>query len=342
MATIKDVAKLSGVSIKTVSRVVNNLSEVSPTTRQRVQQAIFELGYQPNKLARSLVNGRTNTVGVVIPQSASYIFTHPFFTEVLQGITEVLSQIDFNLLLHLAHEKVPYAKLYTQHQVDGLILMSIPIGDPNIQMLDDTGVPWICTCRVSEDDDSTNWVDADFAGGVEQAMEYLISLGHTRIALLAGPMSLVSVHLRVLGYQNALRKHHLPMTDGYILEGSFTSESGHSLAIKAMEHSQPPSALICGDDLMAFGVIQALKEQGYCVPEDVSVVGFDDISLARFSSPPLTTIRQDTYLKGRKAAEALLARLRDKSTNYPMKILLDTSLVIRKSTAPVNDSPAII
>lgn len=335
MATIKDVAKISGVSIKTVSRVVNNQTDVSPETRQKVQQAILELGYQPNTMARGLVNGRTNTIGVIIPHSADYIFTHPFFTEVLRGIAEVLSANNVNLLLHLAHGRTPYAHLYTQRQVDGLILMSIPLGDPNLEGLAASGAPCIGTCRIAENDHSIRWVDADFAGGVEQSMEHLISLGHRHIALLTGPKSLVSVRLREQGYRNSLKKNDLPLVDHYILEGSFTSESGNTLAFQAMKLPHPPSALICGDDMMAFGAIQALKELGYRVPEDVSVIGFDDVSLARFSSPPLTTIRQDTYQKGRIAAERLVSFIRGKNDSAPAQIMLDTSLVIRNSTAPV-------
>lgn len=337
MATLKDVAKFSGYSIKTVSRVVNNLAEVSPETRLKVERAILELGYQPNTLARSLANGRTNTIGVIIPHSADYIFTHPFFNEVLRGIAEVLGENQFNLLLHLAHDNAPYARLYSQRKVDGLILMSIPVGDPCIQGLEESGVPCLCTCRISENADSANWVDADFVGGVEQAIDHLISLGHRRIAILAGPMSLVSPRLRVLGYRNSLKKYHLPVTDGYILEGDFTSESGHNLAVSVMNQSEPPTALLCGDDMMAFGAIQGLKEYGYRVPEDVSVIGFDDISLARFSSPPLTTIRQDTYQKGRIAADALLSLIREKDHTSLVQTMLETSLVIRASTAPAKN-----
>ena len=337
MVTIKDVAKLSGFSIKTVSRVVNNLSEVSRETRQKVQHAISELGYQPNTMARSLVIGRTNTVGVIIPHSAEYIFAHPFFTEVLRGIAEVLSANNHNLLLYLAYEKVPYSRVFIQRQVDGLILMSIPIGDPNLHGIHESGVPFVCTCRITEDDQITNYVDADFTGGVEQGMEYLLSLGHRRIAILPGPMSLVSVRLRLRGYQNAWRKHRLAEPEDYVLEGEFSSESGHALAVKAMSLPNPPTALICGDDLIAFGAIQALKEMGYRVPEDISIIGFDDINLARFSSPPLTTVRQDTYLKGRIAAETLLTLMRGKCPSSPRQILLDTSLVIRNSTAPAQN-----
>jgi LacI family transcriptional regulator len=334
MVTIKDVARLSGVSIKTVSRVVNDMPEVSPDTRQKVQQVILELGYQPNTMARSLVNGRTNTVGVVIHRSADYIFTHPFFNEVLRGIAEVLSANNFNLLLYLSHEEAPYVRLFSQRLADGIILMSIPTEDPNLKGLEESGVPCVFTCRTTEGSNSINWVDADFAGGVEQAAEHLISLGHRRIALLAGTTSLVSVRLRVQGYQNALSRHRIPMKKEYILYGDFTSESGYLLTTDVMKLPESPTALLCGDDTMAFGAIGALKELGYRVPEDVSVIGFDDISLARFSSPPLTTIQQDTYQKGRIAAETLLTLMLSKNALPPTQIVLNTSLVTRSSTAP--------
>lgn len=334
MVTIKDVARLSGVSMKTVSRVVNNIAEVSPQTRQKVKQAILELGYQQNTMARNLANGRTNAVGVIVPHSADYIFTHSFFTEVLRGIAEVLSANNVNLLLHLAHGKTPYVNLYYQRQVDGLILMSIQLDDPNLEGLTLSGVPYIGTCRIAENDHLSRWVDADFVGGVEQAMEHLISFGHRRIALLSGPKSLMSVRLREQGYRNALKENNIPQVDEYILEGDFTSESGYALTLQAMNFAHPPSALVCGDDMMAFGAMQALKEREYRVPEDVSVIGFDDISLARFSSPPLTTIRQDTYQKGRIAAETLLSLILNEDNTVPEQILLDTLLIVRNSTAP--------
>ena len=337
MATIKDVARLSNVSIKTVSRVVNNAAEVSPETCQKVKQAIKELGYQPNTIARNLAYGKTNAVAVIIPHSAGYIFSHPFFTEVLRGIAEVLSANNINLLLQVAQRKTPYVDLYRQRQVDGMILMSIQLGDPNLKGLAASGVPYIGTCRIAENDDSSHWVDADFVDGVEQSMDHLISLGHHRIALLLGPKSLVSDRLREQGYRNSLEKHNLTQVEEYILEGDFTSESGYALAVQAMKLPQPPSALICGDDMMAFGAVQALRELGYRVPEDVSVIGFDDINLARFSNPPLTTIRQDTYKKGRIAAENLLSLIRNEDKAVPTQCMLDTTLIIRNSTAPAKE-----
>jgi LacI family transcriptional regulator len=336
MVTIKDVARKSGFSIKTVSRVVNGLPEVSPDTREKIQQVITELGYQPNTMARNLVNGRTNTVGVIIPPSVDFVFSHPFFNEVLRGIGTGLNDKAFNLFLYLNQTGAPYSQLYFQRQIDGLILMNIPIGDSNLQGLVESGIPSVFTCRISEGKDPINWVDADFTSGVEQAVDYLVSLGHRRIALLAGPECLVSVRLRIQGYRNGLAKHNIPLHEEYILGGDFASESGYALAKTVMQLDNRPSALMCGDDMMAFGTIQALKEMGYRVPEDVSVIGFDDISLARFSSPPLTTVRQDSELKGRLTAETLLALI-DSKGNYPLtQIMLPTSLIVRESTAPVS------
>jgi len=333
--TIRDVAKQAGVSIKTVSRVVNNQSEVSPNTREKVQQVISELDYQPNTNARSLASGRTNTIGVVIPYDTKYVFSHPFFAEVIRGIAEVLSANSYNLLLNLAHSKEPYSKLYSQRKVDGLILMSIPMGDPGIKGLDESGAPWVCTCRLSDTGESNiNFVDADFEGGVGLAVDHLISLGHRRIALLTGTENLVSVKLRKQGYLKALKKNNMPIIGGYVLAGDFTSESGYALASQIMRNPSPPSALVCGDDMMAFGAIKAVTELGYSVPEDISIIGFDDVSLAHFSTPQLTTIRQDTYQKGRVAAETLLNLIQNTDKGPLKQIIVDTSLIIRGSTAP--------
>jgi DNA-binding LacI/PurR family transcriptional regulator len=334
MVTIREVAERAGVSIKTVSRVVNNTAEVSPATRQRVQQVIAELGYQPSSLARSLVRGKSDTVGVVIPLSAHFIFSRLFFTEVLRGIAEVLSDHRLDLLIYLAQDETPYIQLYRQRRVDGLILMSVPVDDPNLAGLLEGEAPCVFTCRITEHENPSWWVDADFATGVEQAVDHLVSLGHTRIGLLAGPPNLVSVHLRVKGYCRALAKHGIPVPEDLILYDDFSSEVGRTLARKLMEHPRPPTALICGDDMMALGAIQGVREMGRRVPEDVSVVGFDDVILAAYATPPLTTIRQDGYEKGRIAADLLIELMSEASHGVPRHVVLDTRLVVRHSTGP--------
>ena len=271
--------------------------------------------------------------GVIIPHSVEYIFAHPFFTEVLRGIAEVLANNNLNLLLHLARQDTPYAQLYNQRRVDGLIFMSVPTGDPNLERLLESQSPCVFTCRIVEENNPTHWVDADFAGGLEQAVEHLFSLGHQRMALLAGPRNLVSVQLRVKGYRQAVARNGLTVDEDYIHYANFSSEAGHDLALQLMTKPNPPTAILCGDDMMAFGAIQALKELGYRVPEDVSVVGFDDISLARFSTPPLTTIHQNMYRKGQIAAETLIRLMTKGIENSPFQQMLSTQLIIRDTTA---------
>jgi len=333
MVTLKDVARASGVSIKTVSRVVNGTAEVSAETRLRVKGVISDLGYQPNTMARSLVNGRSNTVGVIIPHSVGYIFSHPFFNEVLRGIAEVLANNNLNLLLHLTYQDIPYVQLYNQSRVDGLIFMSVLTGDPNMDGVLESKSPCVFTCRILEENNPTHWVDADFVGGLEQAVEHLISLGHRRMALLAGPRNLISVLLRVKGYRQAVTRNGLTVDEDNIHYVDFSSEAGHDLAFELMKKPNPPTAILCGDDIMAIGVIQGLQEAGRRVPQDVSVIGFDDISLARFSTPPLTTIRQDTFRKGQIAAETLIRLMTKGIENSPFQQTLSTQLIIRNTTA---------
>ncbi len=333
MVTLKNVAKIAGVSIKTVSRVINNNGEVSDETRQRVQQIINELGYYPNMMARSLVNGRSNTVGLVIQHSAGYIFSHPFFNEVLRGIAETLTDHNLNLLLHLAKKDTPYSQLYFQRRVDGLIFMSTPIGDVNLDELLESKIPCVFTCRISEEDNATYWVDSDFSDGEAQATEHLISLNHHRIGLLAGPRNLVSVQLRVKGYEQTLTKNGIAVDESLVHYLDFSSAAGRDHILKLMASPNPPTAILCGDDMIAIGVIQGLQEAGWRVPQDVSVIGFDDIDLARYSFPPLTTVRQDAFIKGQIAAKTLVHMMTQGIEENPFQHTLPTRLIIRDSTA---------
>jgi LacI family transcriptional regulator len=332
MPTIKDVAKAAGVSIKTVSRVINDNSEVADETRHHVQQVIKELGYQPSVVARSLVRGKSNTIGVVIPLSARYIFSHLFFSEVLRGIAEVLADHSLDLLVHLGQDNTPYVELYLQRRVDGLIMMSIPVDDLNLEGLLESAAPCVFTCRILDEHNSTNWVDVDFLGGIAQSVEHLLDLGHERIGLLAGRSNLVSVHLRVEGYRQALDKRQISVLDGLVLYDEFSFAAGQRLVNKLMGQDEPPTGIICGDDMMALGAIQGLRDMGYTVPEDVSVIGFDDIVLAKFSTPTLTTVRQDAYNKGHVAAKTLVSLMSTSPCPEPTQIILPTELVIRDST----------
>ncbi|HET8524331.1 MAG TPA: LacI family DNA-binding transcriptional regulator [Thermomicrobiales bacterium] len=334
MATIKDVSALAGVSIKTVSRVLNESTEVAEPTRQRVLAAITELDYRPNMLAKRLVTGKTNTVGVVIPRSAAYVFSHLYFNEVLRGIGEVLGQQQLDLLLHLAHDDTPYAELYRQQRVDGLILMSIPSDDPYLPGVIESGAPAVFTCRIREQNNPTHWVDADAEGGMARSVEHLLRLGHRRIAFLSGPPALVLARLQREGYRRSLINHGISIDEGLIAAGDYSFEAGHHLARTMMARDDPPTAFVCGDDMTALGAMRGVEEQGYRVPADVSIIGFDDVILARYVSPALTTVRQAGHRKGQLATQMLIRAMAGDLADGPRQVVLDTELVVRESTGP--------
>ncbi|MFO7323909.1 MAG: LacI family DNA-binding transcriptional regulator [Chloroflexota bacterium] len=335
MTSLRDVARVAGVSMKTVSRVVNNDPKVAPATRQRVQQVIEEMNYRPNLLARGLANGKTSTAGIVINLTADDVFGYPLFSDSLRGIAEALNN-RLDMLLHLGHGKFPYLDLFHRHRVDGLILMNIPMDDPNLRGLLDSGLPCVFTCRLAADETRANWVDPDFASGAEQVIDHLVALGHTRIGVLAGPNHLFSAHERVRGVREGLKRYGLELDERLVCYGELFTGSGRRLAKHIMAQPDPPTALICSDDLMACEAIYALHELGYDVPDDVSVVGWDDSSLAPVFRPPLTSVRQDAYQKGALAAKRLLQLIAATDPEPPQQTLLPMSLIIRESTARVN------
>jgi LacI family transcriptional regulator len=336
MPNIREVARQAGVSIKTVSRVINDSPEVAPETRQRVRQVIETLGYRPSMLARGLVNGKTNTVGVVIHHSSHEVFSYSVFGDALNGIAKVLSEHEFDLLLNLAWAKRPYADAFRQQRVDGLILMSIPLGDANLTGLVESGAPFVSTCRIFEDSTLSTWVDPDFYGGTTQAMEHLIGIGHRRIALIAGPPDLASARLRERAYVDSLAQHGIPVDPELIMRGPLFEGTGRRLAHALVSRPPFPTAVVCSDDLVALEVVEQLHWLGFPVPGRMSVIGCDDAAFARHATPALTTIRQDSFLKGYLAANALM-RIIDAGDEPPppSQTVLPMQLIIRDSTGPV-------
>lgn len=340
MATIKDVSIQAQVSIKTVSRVINGSAEVSEATRRRVLQIIGELDYRPSMLAKSLVTGKTNTVGVVIPHSANYVFDHLYFNKILRGIGEVLESNRLDLLLHMGRKDMPYAELYHQQRVDGLILLAIPLDDPLHLDLIDGRVPCVFTCRVREENNPTNWIDCDASEGIQQAVKHLVSLGHRDLGLISGPDNLILARSQLDGFRRALLRNDIPVVSRWIRSGDFSFESGRRLAVELMTAGPRPTALMCGDDMTAVGAIRGVEFLHLRVPEDVSIVGFDDVVLARYISPALTTVRQDGYQKGRVAAETLVEIMRGGLLNQPRQVMLNTQLIVRESSGPAPQTSA--
>ncbi|MES0857486.1 LacI family DNA-binding transcriptional regulator [Geobacillus sp. G4] len=327
MASIKDVAKRANVSTATVSRVLRNAGNVTEETRQRVLEAIEALNYQPNVLGRYLRRMETETVLVVVPD-----ITNPFFSKVLRGIEAVALKHGYQVLLGDTQNDVrleeQYLNLLPQRQVDGMIFLTARIGKELVEEMA-RQFPIVLACEYLEGADIPT-VSIDNISSARKATEHLIRLGHCRIAHLSGPMNIILSRDRLRGYQQALAQHELEADAALVQEGDFTYESGYNLTLKLLALEKPPTAIFAANDEMAIGAIKAVRHRGGRVPDDVAVVGFDDIQMASIFEPSLTTIAQPMFEIGQKAMELLLALIEGTSARRRQLVLPDR-LVIRDS-----------
>ena len=313
MPTIHDVARRAGVSISTVSHVINETRHVNSATRERVLAAMVELNYQPNRLARSLRNRRTHTLGVLLPNSAN-----PFFAQVLLGIEAACFDHGYNFILgnanELAERELAYLDVLLSKQVDGILLVSTGAYEEALSFLSTRGAPVVMVDRSPGPAycETIDTVFTDNHGGGRLATEYLLGLGHRRIACISGPSLLTSSAGRVDGYREALAAAGAAVDETLIVPGDFQHESGYQACRALMALPQPPSAIFVCNDLMAVGALCAIHEAGLRVPEDVSVIGFDNIALSSYSVPRLTTIAQPTEQLGRTAVDLMLGRLAER------------------------------
>lgn len=333
--TLKQVAQAAGVSMKTVSRVINRSPDVAERTRQRVEQVIEALNYQPNTLARSLASGKANTIGVIVHHAVQQIFHYPFFNALLGGISACLNENRLDLLLRFMDSESTYTELYDQRRVDGLIITNAPLDNPRIDELIRRNIPCVFTSRITLNENRSHWVESDFAYGLYQATRHLLDLGHERIAINAGPDNMAISHLRAEGYRKALLAHGLTIDEDLTVFGELFLEYERveqQLLDKWLSLHHPPTAIIAGDDLGAVNIIKRLKHLGYRVPDDVSVIGVDDTPLAQIVTPQLTSVRQQAYQKGYTAADSLM-KITSAAPETPLQVELDMSLIVRDSTA---------
>ena len=330
MATIRDVAKLAGVSPTTVSHVINGTRFVREETRARVLEAMRRLNYQPNRLARSLRQKRTHTLGLLIPNSAN-----PFFAEVLRGIEDACFEMGYSVILCNADDdpekELEYLSVLVEKQVDGIVLVSAGAADESLRLLTASRVPAVVVDRefASQGFDT---VVTDNQGGGYAATRHLLSLGHRRIGCITGPSLLTPSAARVTGYRQALEEAGVPFDEELVVPGDFRSESGYEMTRKLLGLPEPPTAIFACNDMMALGAICAVHEAGLRVPDDVSVVGFDDITLASYSVPRLTTIAQPRHKMGFMAARMLIERISNRDAPIKRE-LLPTTLIVRDSCA---------
>jgi len=330
MASIRDVASKAGVSVSTVSHVINNTRFVSDETRSKVLAAMDALNYKPNRLASSLrrKDKRTNTLGLLIPDS-----TNPFFAEVLRGVEDASFDAGYNVFLCNSDDdpkkELNYIEVLLGKQIDGIILVSAGSHAESLDILDKDELAAVVVDR-EVSGAKTDSVMVDNESGGYQATTYLIELGHTRIGCIAGPSLLTPSAARVEGYRKALMEHNLPVDEDLIKMGDFRAQSSYQVVLELLGKNTPPTALFACNDMMAVGALHAADELGLNVPDDISIMGFDDITLASFTIPPLTTIAQPSHEIGMLAAEMVIDRIQHPDTT-PRSEILSTKLVIRKS-----------
>ncbi len=331
MATMKDVAQLAGVSTATVSRALMNPEKVSASTRKRVEDAVLEAGYSPNSLARNLRRNESKTIVAIIPDICD-----PYFSEIIRGIEDAAVEHGYLVLLgdggqHKKREN-SFVNLVFTKQADGMLLLGtdlpFDVSKPEQKNLP----PMVMACEFAPELELPT-VHIDNLTSAFEAVNYLTQLGHKRIAQISGPRTAALCQFRSQGYQQALRRAGLTYNPNYTAHAEFNFESGAKAIRQLLTQSEPPTAVFCHNDSMAIGAIQEAKRLGLRVPQDLSVVGFDDIQFAQFCDPPLTTISQPRYEIGRQAMLMMLELLKGHDIHSGSR-LLETKLVVRGSAAP--------
>ena len=327
--TLEKVAVRAGVSRATVSRVVNGSMTVAPEIREVVQRAVRELGYVPNHAARSLVTQRTNSVALVLPEPYTRIFSDDqFFPGIIRGVSQELEIADRQLVLMMASSIASHDRIeqyVMAGHVDGVMVASVHGADPLPVTLARTGIPVVSNERMLGRT-TVPYVGVDNVGGGAAAVRHLIDAGRTRIATIAGPQDMVAGIDRLAGYRGELRGS---ARRSIVAVGDFTRESGELAMRQLLDDDPGLDAVFVASDLMAHGALRTLRRAGRRVPEDVAVVGFDDIELARYTDPPLTTVRQPIVELGRELARQLL-RLAAGEEIEPA-LVLPTELIARES-----------
>ena len=330
--TSADVAARAGVSRTTVSFVLNYRTDIqiSDETRQRVFRAASELGYHPHAPARQLAGGRSHILGLVLRQTAEQVAGDATLAETLRGLASAARAAGSRVMVEPLAPEGTYDRLLRAQHADGLILSGPRLDDPSLAELVTDGFPLVL--QGSLPGLHVPSVDVDNVAGARGAVEHLLSLGHRRIAFVTNaPLSYTSARERVQGYREALETAGIGYDETLVAEGSFDAASGERATTELLRRTTF-SAMFVASDVLALGAFGALREANRRVPDDVSIVGFDDVPLAAFFDPPLTTVRLPAFELGQAAGRALLDRIADRAV--PQRTLLPTELIVRGSTAP--------
>jgi LacI family transcriptional regulator len=332
LLSIRDVAKRAGVSIATVSRTINGRSSVAPHLARRVWRAINELGFYPDTQARALVSGRSRTFGLIISD-----ITNPFFPEIVQGFEDLAVQNNYEILtsstVNDSRRMALSVRRMIERSVEGVAVVTFGMEGGLLNELKSRRVPLVfidvgpAVPRVSN-------IRIDYLHGIRQAVQHLAALRHERVAFISGPMMLGSAGARLQAFLQAMREIGLHVNDRWVIEGNHTMEGGMAAAQRILAMPDRPTAVLCSNDMTAIGVMRESYRRGVRVPQDLSVIGFDDIRIAQFVSPPLTSVKMSQTEIAELAFTALLVEVqRQIASPNGSEYLLRTSLVLRESTS---------
>ena len=327
MASIQDVAELAGVSVATVSRVINNANNVSPQSIQKVREAINTLHYSPNWASRNLRSKKSNMILIVIPE-----FSNPFWGDILEGMDQEAQRNHYKLIIATSHSNIDQERsalsLLKQQQADGAILLSPVLSQSELIGIDQK-YPIIQCCEYTENSTLPH-VSIDNYTATYEATEYLIRMGHQKIAMISSTNHFVSTTQRELGFNKALSQYNISLPDRYLLRGNYSFSSGYEKTKQLLSSQVPPSAIVAISDTVAAGCLAAIDHSRLSCPKDVTVIGFDNIQLSTMVHPKLSTVSQPRNQLGVSAVQMLLDRLNGNTDVQPT--FLPHELVIRQST----------
>jgi LacI family transcriptional regulator len=329
---IREIAKRAKVSTATVSRTINHVPTVDPQLAKRVWKVIDELGYYPNTQARALVSGRSRIFGLVVSE-----ITNPFFPEIVQVFEDIAVENGYEILLvstvHDPKRMDTSVRRMIERRVDGVAVMTFGMEDLLLQDPKFRNVPLVFI-DVGPDLPRISNIKIDYRHGIRQAVQHIAALRHQKIAFISGPKDLKSAKARVTAFEQSMQEIGMEIDPGMIVEGDHTIEGGTRATEILMKLEEPPTAVLCSNDLTALGVMHACYEKNIEIPKSLSLVGYDDIRLARFMLPPLTTVQMSQSDLARIAFNALLTEVqREEPLKHGAEYVLQTSLVLRDSTA---------
>ena len=326
--TIKDIAEMAGVSIATVSRVLNNSKPVSEEVRKKVEKVLEETKFRPNALARGLVKNKTNLIGVIIPQ------INIFSAKLIDGIEEIAKQNGYNIILSNSRldreQELKALDILVEKQVDGLIISSVEINGQHAEKILKANIPAVIAGqKVSEY--NLPWVDVDNYNSIVEMVQYLLRCGHRKLAMIHGPLYDQSAGFtRYKAFLDEIARQKIPRKDIRLAESNFSIKDGYHAMEKLLRGRNLPTAVVCASDEIALGAKKCLEDRGFRIPDDISIVGFDDMDLVEIIRPKLTTVRVDFVEMGTVAMQTLLELLNEEK-EVQLEHYLDYRLMIRDS-----------